>query len=208
MSYILDALTKAAKERDREAPALQRLLAPVPTRRSTWTRSRGYLFAALVLNAGLLTVLAVVWLRPVPSAVPPDSVAEPGPTASQPPQPVRLEPSAPATVREEKASRAGAAPPALPLDSRQPPSKPRAAPEPAVAPPVAAAGPPASALPAGLRLEALIYSDLPAKRMIFVNGRKYVEGDVIDGRLHVEEIQEDGVALSEQGRRFTLRFAR
>jgi hypothetical protein len=44
--------------------------------------------------------------------------------------------------------------------------------------------------------------------MIFVNGRKYVEGDTIEGRLRVEEIQEDGVALSEQGRRTTLRIAR
>src|SRR2546430_11825696 len=51
------------------------------------------------------------------------------------------------------------------------------------------------------RLEALAYSDLPEKRMIFVNGHKYVEGDVIEGRLRVEEIQEDGVALSEEGRR-------
>ena len=44
--------------------------------------------------------------------------------------------------------------------------------------------------------------------MVFINGRRYVEGDVIDGRLKVEEIQEEGVALSEQGRRFTLRVAR
>jgi hypothetical protein len=44
--------------------------------------------------------------------------------------------------------------------------------------------------------------------MIFINGRKYVEGDSIDDRLRVEEIQEDGVVLSEQGRRFTLRAAR
>ncbi len=44
--------------------------------------------------------------------------------------------------------------------------------------------------------------------MIFVGGRKYVEGDTIDGRLRVEEIREDGVELSEQGRRFTVRVAR
>ncbi len=34
------------------------------------------------------------------------------------------------------------------------------------------------------------------------------EGEMVDGRLRVEEIQEDGVALSDQGRRFTLRVAR
>jgi len=54
----------------------------------------------------------------------------------------------------------------------------------------------------------LIYSDLPAQRMVFINGRRYTEGDVIDGRLRIEEIQEDGVELSDQGRRFTLRVAR
>jgi len=55
-----------------------------------------------------------------------------------------------------------------------------------------------------LRLEALIYSEVPEKRMIFVNGRKYVEGDTIEGRLRVEEIREDGVALSGEGHRVTL----
>jgi len=44
--------------------------------------------------------------------------------------------------------------------------------------------------------------------MVFINGRRYAEGDVIDGRLSVEEIQEDGVELSDQGQRFTLRVAR
>jgi hypothetical protein len=71
-----------------------------------------------------------------------------------------------------------------------------------------AKGPATPAERAGLKLEALIYSDLPAQRMVFINGRRYAEGDVIDGRLRVEEIQEDGVELSDQGRRFTLRVAR
>ena len=44
--------------------------------------------------------------------------------------------------------------------------------------------------------------------MVFVNGRRYVEGDVIDGRLRVEEILEEGVQLSDQGRRFILRVDR
>jgi hypothetical protein len=68
--------------------------------------------------------------------------------------------------------------------------------------------PPTPAERAGLKLEALIYSDVPGQRMVFINGRRYAEGDTVDGRLRVEEIQEDGVALSDQGRRFTLRVAR
>ena len=78
---------------------------------------------------------------------------------------------------------------------------------------VAPSTPPASARPtsaerAALKLEALIYSDVPAQRMVFINGRRYAEGEMIDGRLRVEEIQEDGVALNDQGRRFTLRVVR
>ena len=84
----------------------------------------------------------------------------------------------------------------------------RPTPAPAATPPAAVAGPATPAERAGLKLEALIYSDLPAQRMVFINGRRYAEGDVIDGRLRVEEIQEDGVELSDQGRRFTLRVAR
>src|SRR2546426_702939 len=38
MSYILDALKKAAEQRDRQAPMLHRLLAPSPAPRSAWTR--------------------------------------------------------------------------------------------------------------------------------------------------------------------------
>jgi len=75
-------------------------------------------------------------------------------------------------------------------------------------PPVTPAQPPTAPELAGLRLEALIYSDVPAERMIFIKGRKYVEGDMIEDRVRIEEIQEDGVALSEQGRRSTLRIAR
>src|SRR5438132_1550596 len=118
MSYILDALKKAAEQRDRHVPVLKRLLGPAPTPRSVWARS------------------------------------------------------------------------------------------PAAPPPATPAQPPTSPSLAGLRLEALIYSDVPEKRMIFVNGRKYVEGDTIEGRLRVEEIQEDSVALSDDGRRMTLQIAR
>jgi len=44
--------------------------------------------------------------------------------------------------------------------------------------------------------------------MVFINGRRYREGDSIDGRLRIEEIKEEGVELSDQGRRFILRVSR
>lgn len=236
MSYILDALKKAAEQRDRHAPALKRLLGPAPTRRSVWARSPSRLLAVLLLNAGLLIVLLLIWLRPVPIAAPPESV--PAVTTSHPqqssalapqraPEPPRLKlPKTPAVTPPQSA-----APPAVPgtpapmaaapLASPRPaaPGLPPAAPgtpaapaqgtpAPTVTPPAPPAAAPTSPSLAGLRLEALIYSDVPEKRMIFVNGRKYVEGDTIEGRLRVDEIQEDGVALSEQGHRMTLRIAR
>ncbi len=238
MSYILDALKKAAEQRDRQAPMLHRLLAPSPAPRSAWTRSPGRLLAALLLNAGLLTVLLVIWLRPVPSA----PVGGMGPAASPPEQSLGSAPQLTAEVgggkaaqRERDASVDSAAGPARPKRTgtepplrkpnstpaitpspppasspgqRPPRSMAQQAPELAATPPLKSADPTTAPELAGLRLEALAYSDLPEKRMIFVNGNKYVEGDVIEGRLRVEEIQEDGVALSEEGRRVTLRMAR
>ena len=250
MSYILDALKKAAEQRDRQAPMLHRLLAPSPAPRSAWTHSPGRLLAALLLNAGLLTVLLVIWLRPLPIAPPPDSVGGMGAAASPPEQSLGSAPqqslgSAPqlaaevggakAVQRERDASVDSAAGPARPKRTgtepplgkpnstpaitpspppasspgqRPPRSMAQQAPELTPTPPLKSDDPTTAPELAGLRLEALAYSDLPEKRMIFVNGHKYVEGDVIEGRLRVEEIQEDGVALSEEGRRITLRMAR
>jgi hypothetical protein len=223
MSYILDALKKAAEQRDRQTPVLKRLLGPAPTPRSIWARSPGRLLAALMLNAGLLAVLTMIWLRPGPIATPPEPGGVAAPAASSAPQS-----SAPVPQRTTETGERRAAPRERTVlePSRPEPAKAPAAPAqqaarrvpqapapptretPAVAPSATPAAPPTSPSLAGLRLEALVYADQPEKRMIFVNGHKYVEGDTIDGRLRVEEIQEDGVSLSEEGRRMTLRIAR
>jgi type II secretion system (T2SS) protein B len=220
MSYILDALTKAAKQRDRQAPVLQRLLAPASTSRSAWTRSPRALAALLVLNVGLLAVLVVTWLRPVAIPSPPESVGKAVAPTSPPEQSLAPEPRPTPEARGGKAARREpdtvmATGPARPkrIGVEPPPGKLDRAPKitpapPAVTPPVPPAQPPTAPGLAGLRLDALIYSDVPAERMIFVKGRKYVEGDTIEDRVRVEEIQEDGAALSEQGRRFTLRITR
>ena len=214
MSYILDALTKAAQQRDRHVPVVQRLLTPAPRLGPSWTRSPGRLLAALGLGAALPTVFLVWWLRPDPVVTPPDPIPLAAPTTVEPPRPLRLEPPPKPAVRTEKtvpATRdaiADSAPPAPAPRSRAAAPPTQSAPLPTADPPVASVAPPPVQERAGLRLEALIYSEVPGQRMVFINGRRYVEGDVIDGRLKVEEIQEEGVALSEQGRRFTLRVAR
>jgi Type II secretion system protein B len=281
VSYILDALTKAAQQRDRQVPAVQRLLTRAPGARSVWGRAPAWLIAALTVNAVLLTLVLVWWSwptgvadratgvaalpatgvagPPAPTASAPASVAVPPTSAVRPPAsaPVKAAPTPAASTQAVATPAPVASPPvaagapaAVERPARREPPKVDAAPEkpvpakrpvaggssPATAPkraseasgppnpqtppasPRQAAGihpappPPVASVPpvarGVLKLEALIYSDVPAQRMVFVNGRRYVEGDVIDGRFRIEEIQDEGVQLSDQGRRFILRTDR
>jgi len=208
VSYILDALTKAAQQRDRQVPVVQRLLSPAPRTRSRWSHASGRLLAVLALNAVLLSAVLVWWLRPATTEAPPEPVAAPAPPPATPRPLVKLEPlPKPGAVVERPSSppadaRPGAVAPAKP---NAPPPAPRIG-TPTIQPtPATPAAPPESA---GLRVEALIYADTPAERMVFINGRRYREGDSIDGRLRIEEIREEGVELSDQGRRFILRVSR
>ena len=173
----------------------------------------------------LLAAVLFWWLRPAavtapePIAAAPESIATPAPPVTSPRPLVKLEPLPSAETKVEKAGaaetraehpcRAAGRCAARARSRRRPrrrrPPRPRsgtptiqATPAPAPAP-----RPPASPETASLRLEALIYADAPAERMVFINGRRYREGDSIDGRLRIEEIREEGVELSDQGRRFT-----
>jgi hypothetical protein len=257
MSYILDALTKAAQQRDRQAPVVQRLLSPAPRPRAPWSPASGRLLAALAVNAVLLAGVLAWWMWPTSVTAPPAVTTQPEPVAApapiaESPRPLKLEPLPSVEPRAEKpttatsersvstsettppaappsassaptpSSRAAASAPAPGARASAPtptPSSRAAAPAPSPAQPTlprsgtpgvqpAPAAPPVAATPAeagSLKLEALIYADVPAERMVFINGRRYREGDSIDGRLRVEEIREDGVELSDQGRRFSLR---
>jgi len=216
---------------------MQRLLSRAPKTPSASSALSGRLVAALAVNAILLSAVLIWWLRPTTSEAPPEPVAAPAPPPASPRPLVKLEPlpkagapvekpSAPSS--EPRADAAAAAKPSAPPPAVSPPPRvgtptlqptPATATAPAAAPstsaPSAPASPPAavarSAPPAeaaSLRVQALIYADAPAERMVFINGRRYREGDSIDGRLRVEEIKEEGVELSDQGRRFTLRVSR
>jgi len=55
------------------------------------------------------------------------------------------------------------------------------------------------------KLQVLVQSDTPADRMVFINGRKYLEGQSIDDKIVVERITPDGAILSSQGQRVMLR---
>jgi hypothetical protein len=91
------------------------------------------------------------------------------------------------------------------------------APAPA-APPTAALVPPPEAGGAGrvtppgsnvtlarLALDVLVYSDVPAERLVFINGRKYVEGQAVSDDAVVEQITPDGAILRHAGQRIVLR---
>ena len=86
------------------------------------------------------------------------------------------------------------------------PPEPRGVVRPAPPEPKPAAAAPAKADTQRFKLEVLSYSDVPAQRLVFINGRRYREGDTIEGAsVKVEAIREDSVLLNEDGQRFTLR---
>ena len=73
-----------------------------------------------------------------------------------------------------------------------------------VAPEAAPAGGELKALAARISLQVLSWAPDPKDRFVFLNGRRYAEGQVVDDKLLVERITESGVVLSYRGERVTL----
>lgn len=130
-----------------------------------------------------------------------------GPSSQAPLRQVPV-PSAPSSA-------ASGAPPAV---ATMPPSvavaPPRQSPvEPPRAEPIRpAVTTPAQGAPAGtddeiskLKLTVHVWADKPSERLVFINGRKYVQGDRIEDKVLLEEITPEGAAVSYQGRRSLLR---
>src|SRR5262249_39556665 len=59
------------------------------------------------------------------------------------------------------------------------------------APPTPAAVPPL----ARFTLDVLVYSEVPTERLVFINGRKYVEGQAVDTDTVVEQITPEGAIV-------------
>ena len=55
-----------------------------------------------------------------------------------------------------------------------------------------------------MRLELHVYSNKPQERFVFVNGRRYREGDTTADGAVIEEITRDGVVMTVGGNRFLL----
>jgi general secretion pathway protein B len=55
-----------------------------------------------------------------------------------------------------------------------------------------------------MHIDLHVYADNPQERFVFVNKRKYREGETLQEGPRVEEITRNGVVLSQHGRRFIL----
>ncbi len=214
MSFILDALRKSELERQRQSgPSIAELPIARDDRRLPWA-----LLAIGLLLAINVGVLLYFFLRenttPV-AAVEATATPAPASAATVTTTPV------PAPLTAPPAEEMPAADTLLPeaaamADATLPPP----APDPTLLPDASvtyAAGsieempPPITDLPAQataglpeLSVDLHIYSDDPAKRTVFINGRRYQRGGVLVEGPRVEEINREGAVLSYRGRRFLL----
>ena len=234
MSYILDALKKAAEQRSGPPAEVRRLLSPAPV--AAISASRYVMLGIAAVGVMAISVIAWMWGSSPPPATPVASVvsvpaagervAASSPSPLAPPDPPRAvhtaeaQPDTPAAHGVPPAATATVkrAPRTTSADSRGAPAKtavsdvapPRTAPSPVVPAPAGGAAvpaPPAASRTdvAKLKVEVIVYSEQRPLRWVFISGRKYVEGDAIGDGARVEEIQSGGVVLVEDGRRFTLR---
>jgi hypothetical protein len=204
VSYILDALKKAERDRRRaHVPSLATMHSVPAERRTLWPWVVGGL---VTVNA--IGFAALFMLRPGTPPAMPFGPAPAIPAVAAPPI-VANPPAADPAVIPPAAVSGEPAPRSRPPDARKaafPES--RTAPSPAKAsgsPPVSPSATPARLEPGDLKLEVLVYSEEAAQRAAYINGHRYVEGQRVGGRFLVEQILKDGVVLSANGKRFPLR---
>jgi len=132
----------------------------------------------------------------VVSAPPAPRVVEPRPPVSRPSPVVDRPAPRPAPRVQERAI----TPP--PADvARATPPRPTS---PEAAPPAAPSGD-LKARAAKLSIQVLSWAPERKDRFVFLNGRKYGEGQMVEDQFLVEQITEDSVVLSAQGERITLK---
>jgi hypothetical protein len=80
----------------------------------------------------------------------------------------------------------------------------QALPLPSPAAPAEAAGPLREAA-TRMSLDVLVFSEEDAARFVFINGRKLIEGQTVEGDIVVEAITREGAVLTLAGERLVLR---
>jgi len=215
MSFILDALKKSERERQRTAvPGISDLPVVVESRQSfPWA---GVALAAMLAGAA---AFAWVWWQS-----PPDSTATTiaasvtsDPAAMTPAEPVAAPPRAttspPATRSlSGEATRAATTQRAMPaasdssLTAPTPTSLASTRPRGTVTDaPMSILEARASGMPVPeLALELLVFSDDPRQRFVYINAAKYVEGDTLAAGPRLVEISTEGAVLTFNGRTFLL----
>jgi general secretion pathway protein B len=232
VSFILDALRKSEHERQRSAtPGLSHVPLATPRRELPgWVLLViGVLAAAVLVLGGAWWQSQRSRSGPAPSS----QTVVPAPVASTPPTAAAPAPVAAPTIATPPPAAAPAtvaigAPPVQPpavvvaaatsardsdsaaaLDVRTQ-SLASAASVPKRPAPTGPTLPSAAALLAQgidvppLKLELHAYSDKPAERFVFINGRKYKEGERLTEGPEVVTIEPNGVVLSQRGQRFQL----
>jgi len=213
MSYILDALKRA--ERDRH-------LAHVPTLATVHssahrTRPRWLWVGVGVLLVNAIVVMLLLRAEPVagptsttslalPAGAPPTAdvqtsaqptatessiVTEPRTSRSTVDASVRpgTEASAPPRSTKQQGAQSTAPPPTpMPSDATAPRSAPTAA----------------QSTFAALKLEMVVNADNPAKRAVYIGGRRYVAGQSLEHGAMIESIAPDAVVLHWAGQRYLL----
>jgi general secretion pathway protein B len=222
VSFILDALRKSEHERQRSAlPSLSHVptASPDPQLPRWATLVMGLLAATVLVLAGAwwqseraspprATVPAAVVERPLALPVPPSSPSAASPPSAAAPAALNSRTLADAVRRppdEPLSPTSGAAAtPAAAAPGEQQLSATPTAPGPETAVPSAAAllaqG---MALP-NLRLELHAYAEQPAARFVFINGRRYAEGERLSEGPDLVAIGPQGAVLSYRGQRFLL----
>ncbi len=197
MSFILDALRKSENDRrEQAAPAL----ATAPrtaqvTNKSIWPP---VLAVVLAVNALALGYLLLTRDDPADLSTTAPSPAEPEvrslrkeslvdntpPTPVEIPDPTPVEPVADVAVSEPPPAPARTIQEGLPrLDQLR------------------AAG---LVSVASIRVDMHVYSEEAAKRFVFINMKKYREGERLTEGPTIEEITQDGIIMTQQGNRFIL----
>ena len=222
MSFILEALRKSEQERQRQAGPGFAELRPAMTRPSfpAWAVALGVLLAINLL------VLAIVMLRRDDASAPAASnsaasLPRPDPAAAAP-APVRTELPSERYSADDRASLEDTARGAGDEYSIAPEELAEAAPaeaEPELQPPPRASSSDGESDPRlptindpalqganlpEMHLDIHVYATQPAERFVFLNNRKYREGDETPEGTTIERITRDGVVLSHRGVRFLM----
>jgi general secretion pathway protein B len=220
VSFILDALRKSEHERQRSTvPGLSQV--PVATPQPQLPRWAIVVMGAL---AGVVLVLGAAWWQSL--RAPAEAAGSPARTVERS---LELPPSAAAVPAQAPVSSRSAAPdPFAPSAAPSLAAAAGAAPTEGDSSPAAAAPAPASSptrldmptdgvtLPSPaalaaegiavppLRLELHAFSSRPHERFVFINGRKYVEGDRLAEGPQLVSIAPTGAVLAQAGRQFLL----